>query len=118
MAPTQVQRAIDVAERELNLAWAAVAAVVLIFAGRLLLEGTASLSRTVALLAYAGVVTASAFVRVRQWAGIWFLWAAFAAHFALTFSAAGMGTVALVLLLATGVLAVLGVQDVRSVLER
>ncbi|WP_339102507.1 hypothetical protein [Haloterrigena salinisoli] len=118
MAPTQVQRAVDVAERELTLSWATVAAVVLLFAGRLLLEGTASLTQTVSLVAYAAVVTASAFVRVRRWAGIWFLWAAFVLHFALTFSAAGMGSISLVLLLVAGVLVALGVQDVRGELER
>ena len=115
---SQFQRVADLAERELHPAWAAVAVIVLVLAIRLLLEGTATATRAATIVAYAGVVTASAFVRVRQWAGIWFVWAAFVLHFAWLFAGAGMGLIALVLLLVGGVLVVLGVQDVRGVLER
>ena len=115
---SSAQGPIAVLERELNLSWAIVAVVVLALAVRLLLEGTASLTETATLLAYVALVVASAFVRVRQWAGIWFLWALFALHFAWLFSSAGLSFGALVLVLIAGVLAVLGVQELRGELER
>ena len=115
---SQFQRMADLADRELHLSWAIVAGLVCLLAVRLLLEGTATATRAATIVAYAAVVTASAFVRVRQWAGIWFLWAAFVLHFAWLFAGAGMGLIALVLLLVGVVFVVLGVQDVRGVLER
>ena len=114
----QLQRTTDLAQRELDPAWAVVAAIVALLAVRLLLEGTASPTEAATVVGYAAVVIASAFVRVRRWAGIWFVWALFALHFALLFAGAGIGVAALVLLLSAGVLVVLGVQDLRGTLER
>lgn len=118
MADSQLQLATDLARRELHPSWAAVAVVVLALAVRLVLEGTASAAELATIAAYTGVVVATALVRVRQWAGIWFVWAALALHFANTLSAVGVGLPALVLVVAAGVLVVLGVQDVRGALER
>lgn len=115
---SQLRRAADLARRELNPAWTAVAVVVGGVAIRLLLEGTATTALAATIVAYAAVVVATALVRVRRWPGIWFCWVGFALHFAWLFAGTGKGLLALVLLLAAGVLAVAGVQDARGVLER
>ncbi|MDQ2050674.1 hypothetical protein RBH26_09250 [Natronolimnohabitans sp. A-GB9] len=117
MAPSQLQHAVARLDEELHFSWTIVAVIVGAIAVTLLLEGTASVGEIVRLVGYTAAVVALAVDRIRQWSGIWFLWALLCVHFALLFSAVGGGLATFLLLLAAGTLAALGVQDLRGELE-